>query len=439
MHHIWPSGLMPPELLFEQRTTQDVHVDGEDWVYLNLLCNLAPFQVLGITPDFIRSAVSEMSAKLQLSPDGRKIRWRGGSNIIEFDTHSSGYKSPESPSTHDINGSGRERKRLKVGCSTGKTFQSGASRSSPRFCAPSETFHYKPLFAQQDSRSRQPSLDKTLSSSGLVEDSNPPESRWGLKSSGKPTHRKQRREGVITYYSGATFCIDLSGDPGDSSSTTNTLPKGQHQTVPEQSSDFAQSPPQLTTPGSFINYRPLTDRGRVLHQQNFATYGDNDESESLLSDSSEGTSGIEMDWIWSESQQHMEYQSLEPSGLGGILPDDRFIMVVATKRPMQDIIPSTLASQNWRSDESTKRINRRLATISTSSPVHGGLKTIISEEPPPIEIEYLSWRIKRPAPVSLPPPATFFPPFSSNSCTSDEDSNLSEDVDNTEPSGDHVS
>ncbi|KAI3572831.1 frequency clock protein [Fusarium oxysporum f. sp. albedinis] len=439
MHHIWHSGLMPPELLFEQQTTQDVHVDGEGWVYLNLLCNLAPFQVLGITPDFIRSAVSEMSAKLQLSPDGRKIRWRGGSNSTEFGTHTSGYNSPKNPSTNDVDGSGRERKRLKVGCSTGKKFQSGASRLSLRFCAPPETFHYKPLFAQQDSRSRQPSLDNTLSSSGLVEDSNPSGSRWDLKSSGKPTYRKQRREGAITYYSGAPFCIDLSGDPGDSSLSTNTLPNGQHQTVPEQSSDSAQSPPRLTVSGSFINYRPLTDRGQVLHQQNSATDGDNDESESLLSDSSEGTSGIEMDWIWSESQQHMEYQSLEPSGLGGTFPDDRFIMVVTTKRPKQDIIPSTLASQNWRSDESTKRTNRWLATISNPSPAHGGLKITPSEEPPSTEIEYLSWRIERPAPVSLPPPAIFFPPFSSNSCTSDEDGNISEAVDDTELSGDYVS
>jgi hypothetical protein len=191
--------------------------------------------------------------------------------------------------------------------------------------------------------------------------------------------------------------------------------------------------------GSFINYRPLTDRGQVLHQQKSATERDNDESESLLSDSSEGTSGIEMDWIWSESQQHMEYQSLEPSGLGGIFPDDRFIMVVTTKRRKQDITPSTLASQNWRSDESTKRINRWLATISNSSPAHDGLKITPSEEPPSTETEYLSWRIERPAPVSLPPPAIFFPPFSSNSCTSDEDGNISKDVDDTEPSGDHVS
>jgi len=439
MDYIRHLGLVPPELLSEQQTTQDIPPDAEGWVYLNLLCNLAQLQILNVTPDFVRSAVSEMSAKLQLSPGGRKIRWRGGSHGVKFRTDSSGYKSLNTPSTNDIYDSERGRKRQKTSRSTGKKFQSGASRSNPQLCAPTETFHYKPLFAQQDSCNSQPSLDDTLSSLGSVEDSNPRESRWSLTGSGKPTHRKQRHEGAIIYYKGAPFCIDLSGDPGDSSSTTNILPNGQHQAVPEQSSDFAQSPPRRTTSGSFINYRPLTNRGQVLHQQSPATGGDNDEPPSLLSDGSEAMSDIALDWIWSDSQQYMEYQSLEPSGLGGILADDRFIMVVATKRSKQDVLPSSLASRNRRSDENTKRIIRRLATISTSSPVHGGLKAMPSKEPPTAEIEYLLGRIERPAPVSLPPPAIFFPPFSSNSCTSDENGDISEDADDAEPSGDHVS
>lgn len=70
---------------------------------------------------------------------------------------------------------------------------------------------------------------------------------------------------------------------------------------------------------------------------------------SLLSNDSQGTTDIEIDWVRSNSRQHMEYQSLEPAVLGGIFTGDRFTMVVATKRPTQDILPSTLASQEWRS------------------------------------------------------------------------------------------
>lgn len=71
MDYIRHLGLEAPELLPEQQTTQDVHPDAEGWVYLNLLCNLAQLQLVNVTPDFVGSALSEMSTKLQLSPDGR--------------------------------------------------------------------------------------------------------------------------------------------------------------------------------------------------------------------------------------------------------------------------------------------------------------------------------------------------------------------------------
>jgi hypothetical protein len=45
----------------------------------------------------------------------------------------------------------------------------------------------------------------------------------------------------------------------------------------------------------------------------------------------------------------------------------------------------------------------------------------------PIEVEYLSGKIRRLKPMPLPPPATFFPPFSTDSSTSGDDDLLESD------------
>ncbi|KAK2666926.1 Frequency clock protein, partial [Fusarium oxysporum f. sp. vasinfectum] len=96
MNYIRHLDLLPPDLLPGQQSIQDVHLDAEGWVSLNLLYNLAQLHLINVTPDLVRSAVLEISTKLQLSPDGHKIRWRGGSKDTKFSSHSSGYDSQES-------------------------------------------------------------------------------------------------------------------------------------------------------------------------------------------------------------------------------------------------------------------------------------------------------------------------------------------------------
>lgn len=433
MDYIRHLGLVPPELLAEQHS-HDVHPDAEGWVYLNLLCNLAQLHMINVTPDFVRSAVSGISTKFQLSPDGRKIRWRGGTEGTRFSSDSSGYNSQKSPSTDNTEeGSDQKRKRQKTGRSTGDEFQSGsssknASRFDPQLCAPSESFHYKPMFVRQDSSGGQTSLDETVSSFGPPEESNVGESRWGLSGSGASS-RKRRHDGAIIYYSGAPFCTDLSGDPGDMSPTSQMLATGQHQTSSDQK-QLPLSPPRRSNSGSFINYRPLTDRSPLSTQPTAAMDVDIDDSPSLTEDTDD-VSDIELDFEWTDNAQYMEYHPLEPCGLGGVLPDDHFMVVVATKRSKQDILPPASRPDGRRVSEGTEGVIRRLATMSTSSPVLGAAKTIPVSEPPPIEIEYLSGSIKRLRPVALPPPAIFFPPFSTSDSTADDDEETSEDLDDS--------
>lgn len=443
MNYIRHLDLLPPEVLPEQRSIQDVHLDAEGWVSLNLLYGLAQLHLINVTPDFVRSAVSEISTRFQLSPGGHKVRWRGGSKDTKFSSYSSSYDAQESSSADDIDGSEKKRERQKTSRFTSNKSQfGGLSKDVPKFdsqlCARVESFRYKPLFAQQDSSGGHTSRGASVSSSIAVDDDNPGESGLGFNYSGGSAGKWQHHEGAITYYSGAPYCTDLSGDPADLSPTTRTPSSGQNRKDSQQSSDFARSP-RRTTSGSFISYKPLTHRCQDLRQQTSAMGEDNNEVQGLINDGSEQSSDIELDLIWNDDQQDMGQQPLEPCGLGGVLPDDHFMVVVDTKRPKQDILPWASEPQIGRSNESIERIIRRRAAMLSSCPVPGGSEAKPIEEPRSIEIEYLSWRMERLIPVPLPSPARFFPPFSTDNSTSGEDDDPCIDADNAGSSEEHMS
>ncbi|KAJ0132435.1 Uncharacterized protein HZ326_24497 [Fusarium oxysporum f. sp. albedinis] len=443
MNYIRHLSRLPPESSPEQQSIQDVYLDTEGWMYLSLLYNLAQLHLINVTSDFVRSSVSEGSNKLQLSPDGHKIRWRGRSKDSKFSSCSSSYDSQVGPFTDDIDGSEKKRKRQKTSRFTTNESQSGGlskdmSQFDPQFCARVESFRYKPLFAQQNSSARHTSRDLSVCSFTAVDDDNPGEAGLGLNYSRGSASRSQYHEGAISYYSGAPFCIDLSGDPAGISSTTCTPSSCRSQKNPQQLPDFARSP-RRTTSGSFISYRPLMDQYQDPHRETSSMGEDNNEVQGLINNGSEQSSDIELDLIWNDDQQYMEQLPLVPCGLSGVLPADHFMVVVNTKRRKQDILPWASKPQIGRPNESIEGIIHRRAAILASCPVPGGSEAKTIEESPSIEIEYLSWRIKSLAPVPLPSPASFFPPFSTDSSTSGEDGDPSIAADNTGSSEEDMS
>lgn len=423
-------GLVPPELLAEPAA--DVHPDADGWVYLNLLCNLAQLHMINVTTDFVRAAVSEMSTKFQLSPDGRKIRWRGGTDGTKFNSDNSSEASHHSMEI-DTDGSGNKegwRKRQKTGHSTGDEFQSGSSGRNPsklgqHSMTTSESFHYKPLFVHQDSANGHSSMDETLSSFGPVEESNVDDSRWGSATS---TKRKRRYDGAIIYYNGAPFCTDLSGDPNEvsPSSANNRSPPGQ----------FARPMAIRSDSGSFVGYRPLSD-GKLNFSDSIIAVGveSDDTPPGLTADTGDESSEVDLNLEWSDEQQFLKVHTLEPCGLGGVLPEDHFMVVVTTKRAKDDEGRGRVhrARSKDANAEITDSIVSRLASMSTSS--QGPVASLSSGiRMPVVEIEYVSGRIKRLTPVRLPPPAMFFPPFSSDSSI-DYDEYSEDPMDESEPDG----
>ncbi|KAG5974980.1 hypothetical protein E4U58_002235 [Claviceps cyperi] len=400
MEYIRHLGLVPPELLTD--SPKDVRPDADGWVYLNLLCSLAQLHIVNVTPSFVRNAVTEISTKFQLSPDGRKIRWRGCSEGTRFSSDSSNNSNQTTPDTREAESTTVEMPFKRQKMDKSPEYES-ASRTKfvPQISTPPVCFHYKPLFARNKSLNDETSLSDTLSSFDPMEESNIDGSMEGLSAS-----RKRRHDGAIVYYSGAPFCTDLAGDSGDVSPAMYMSSTGQDD--PEQESPKLERPhAHRTDSGSFLPVRPLSDcsQGRDSVMKMDVDGPEEDVPVPDLATESESESGMsELEPCWPTSQQFMDSISLEPCGLGGVMPDDHFMVIVTTKRH-KDEMPIGQPSSTCRTAAST--LDAR------------------------IEIEYLSGRIKRLAPVSLPPPVIFLPPFSSNDSSSvdDEDADADDEED----------
>ncbi|KAK6953105.1 hypothetical protein Daesc_005405 [Daldinia eschscholtzii] len=447
MDYIRHLGLVAPESQ-KQYCARDVSPDAEGWVYLNLLCNLAQLHILNVTPAFIRNAVSEKSTKFQLSPDGRKIRWRGGVEGTKFSSDS-GSNSQRNQSSDDTDGSNDQEQRKKqktqgsgndVTVHKPSKFGLGVQQSNS-----SESFHYKPLFVhhQTASSDEQPSAgDETGSSFGPPEDSNlgGMDSRWGQSGVSGVSQRKRRRDGAIIYYSGAPFCTDLSGDFGEgevSPATYDMTSSGDNgDQGPMQPLSLGNTRPQFSrsTSGSSLPFRPLSTTLQSRSTLMDVDYSDAPELTSAETEDDE----IEADFSWSDSKQHAPLVNLEASGLGGIYPEDHFVVVVPTRRPKSayhdgnstcsdddDETSSVRPGLVERSSqETTDSIINKLASMTTSSPAP---RQIFDVSAHVVQIEYLPAKIFRLPPVPLPPPAFYFPGGDSDLDDDDDDDDCTDD------------
>lgn len=428
MEYIRHLGIVAPESQ-PRFSAKDVSPDAEGWVYLNLLGNLAQLHILNVTPDFIRSAVSEKSTKFQLSHDGRKIRWRGGDEGTRFTSDSSGSKSQSDRSTDETEGSSNRGQSKKRKRPKGSRFNLGVQDSNS-----SEIFHYKPLFVH-DQNSWQTSVrDESTSSDGQSEGSNQGQrSKWDQ--SGVSTgrfQRKRRRDGAIIYYSGAPFCTDLSGDSGDVSPDIYDMTSSGAQAMRDSPVELHLVHRPLinrSASGSSIPFKPLSEPNL------YTTIVDLDGSDGddiLVSDTDDRIAG---DFPWSDTHQDAVLANLEASGLGAVYPDDHFVIVVSTRRPKNVPFNSDERSDSNVSPAPQPRAGGRLSQDMMGArgivdTMAGRLARISTKSPgprhTPVGIEYVTGKIHRLPPVPLPPPAFFFP--SGESGTDDSDDSLEEDI-----------
>lgn len=424
MDYIRHLGAIAPEYLPQSKyKSQDVSMDTDGWIHLNLLCNLAQLHILNVTPDYIRSAVSERSAKFQLSRDGRKIRWRGGVHGTKFSSDSSGESSRRSPDTVTTDGSNEDGQRKKQ-----KTAAQSQTKLGPQASASSDGFHYKPMFVHHQSSSAETSMDETGSQASypVVENSNPnSRSTDFISGSGSSLRKKRRHDGAIIYYTGAPFCLDLSGDPGDVSPTTYMASSG----LAQESREELDKPELARTPsGSYLHFRPLVDGPEQMDLENDPEYVSDDPDMSDTDDNG---------FCWCEQPEKTQLKPLqaclEPCGLGGVTPEDHFAILVVTRHPMCSTYRGHRATVSH-SEETTESIVGRIAGLTTDSPRSPASVPRTSAH---IQCQVLQQWHKELKPLPLPPPAIFYPPFT-DTTDSEDDSGFEDDYEDGEDNSDVI-
>lgn len=314
------------------------------WIHLNLLSNMAQLHFFNVTPDFVRKAVARFSSKFEISPNGQKLRWKGGTQGTRLKSDCEINAEPSWKYLPEV-GEGPVGERKRTGESSpsddGTWAQSdvnclsqvsnynssavpgAAPRRRPDFLHQfnrAANFQYKPLLFHAAQSDRDDSYDydnDSLTSSHGIDTMDGVElPHLTARSISK---RRGSNGGPIIFYNSANFCIDLSGDPSLScdgdimyNPCTND-PVGSH--MPEPAEDF----------GSKASRRPLIQKPFL--------------DDSVMNDSeNDDVSMAEFDLTMEQSEPKTDdiYDSLAPaymeaSGLGGVQPQDNFFINVRVK------------------------------------------------------------------------------------------------------------
>lgn len=377
---------------------------SHEWVYLNLLVNMAQLHTLNVTPECVRKAIYDSSTKLVLSDDGCKVRWRGFSqetgpspdDLYKFAaTPSADSPIPGSVEKLEQDGLGpsNERKDSVHEYSTSylqDTTSPGRHQSSILNNAADSNLQYRPMFAPRKRRSAR-------SHCGVKDDrSVGSDTTSSSMASCLAQAKMDNQSGPMIFLDRDPFFLDLSADFPDSDRLDRTLygrlveqPLGRHNgstemyKEPEKRSSYALP----TASGEALRH------GNSLHESipfpSLTIY--DDDPPSSPGNSTTGAEPVE----------------LEASGIGGIQLEDNFAIDVK----MEQQPPSSHSVPPYE--------DRRASTISRPS------NRVIPTHPPvptPHLRHLLSARTTHLPPSPLPPPSYVYPAFSSSSYSSDSES-----------------
>ena len=186
-------------------STQPHNVAGSEWLYLNLVINMAQLHMMNVTPDFVRSAIIDLSTKFEMSEDGRCVRWTGGAPA-QLDRIPGIDHEPYNAYKHAESMCRRKRRKVEVD----NVIPVAPEDSDLRhFQGPAG---YKPLFSHQ-----QPS-PYSASAIGY---------RVGCDQSSKATphiglSQQTHEPGSMMFYSDMQAYVDYSGDTQAVASALNS-------------------------------------------------------------------------------------------------------------------------------------------------------------------------------------------------------------------------
>ncbi len=407
--------------------TLDVKQDSDNgWVFLNLLTSMAQLHTLNVTPEFIRHAVTNVSSKFELSTDGTKVRWLGGTDGTKM---SSG--SDESDDTGNSIVSASKRGSLadipsRAGLADCREPNSALPVPTVGLLAAPEVaarrrpvhlehpndmdkFQYKPLFfhgvtSEDDDDSAHAtnsvsSFDPMESATGLNSGSH------GLRESEVKLRKHNRENGPIIFYNKARFCTDLSGDSSGAMHDEAAYcrftqePIGCLQHVDDDKLDESGSD-YVPVGGDFTESMDLNTGSTITTRSAL----DLEDLRSSISDIS-STSPILM----------------EASGLGNIRPEDNFMVRVKVRHGGRKKPGSRAESPFYSPRSHIRRLIHSIprGSISTSRDA----KDIPRSQPHhgPFKSEIISAVRTDMPPSSLPPPSCLGHPFSSSESSDGDD------------------
>ena len=411
-------GLASPTLKTDPYTNTS---DG--WVYLNLLMNMAQLHTFNVTPEFVRKSIADMSKRLELSLDGRKLRWKGGSEGSKVPSDSDSSMDEDiGVLLDDVHGGSKQRRfdgsnpnnlghdmvadltdvsqysNTKSsanlgGCTKLRPIFLEQVNEAPKFC-------YKPLFYHGTSSEEEedyPGDKGTLI--GTVADNTRTERTSNMQRGGRaiPVRDTRGENGPIIFYNKARFCTDLSKDTKASQSSKVVY------------SRYSPDPVGSARPeSSYLNTikedprGPLTE-GCILGEQ--MDVDENSESAVAPLLVYEGT------YSMNDEFSHAAHPiCMDASGLSGVRPMDHFsigveVQNVKTVDPsLHDLSAYTISSLK----------TNRLFAKPSSSPASAKFRLVKST--------ILSVHTRQLPPSSLPPPSYIYPQASSSENT-DNNSN----------------
>lgn len=378
MNYIRHLGFTPPNM-----DTGAAPDDGHGWLYLNLLINMAQLHTLNVTPEYVKDALHDYSSHLEISRDGRKIRWKGGLDVTKHSSDSSSGNSP-----YDNNEPTSPLRRLKTESSRDTDVSQLGPEQRARKLARAERerernkFAYTPMFFRKDESDEEEDLyEIDEDSANSPQPQQPAGNSSGIGSSAihsGPSLQKRRDDGPMIFYQKATFCTDLSGDrlgaslavPG-SYKTVTSHPVG----VVSKGPSSSHSASGITEARGPLDTSPM-------------------DIESNSGSSSTGYFGFSPVPLQLDSGNNTPaIIDLEASGLGGVQPEDNFSIRV--RRTQTHTAPSA-STAHPKSSAYPKQIADALNKRTSPEPQHLIKNEIISAS-------------RHALPSSMLPPASFLP------------------------------
>ncbi|EPS44707.1 hypothetical protein H072_1306 [Dactylellina haptotyla CBS 200.50] len=316
------------------------------WVYLNLINNMAQIHTLNVSLSFIKKSIRSMSDKLELSPDGNKVRWRGGLTGTRLSSDGDTSSGVENSSTGDSSpGEGKLKSMVSpqdVKPSARATSNKGGkSRSSPHSSPvgtpangvynTADNFRYRPLIfhtlGTQKSSSAE-SSDQGSSDSGSEPDTNnsggpPPIVESGSNIGIGDISKFAPLDGPVIYFGGSPFCTDLSAqvvfrDGGHS------LPRNGEASSYTRLVDEPIGPPS-----------PIEEEHEEIETRPLSKFDWSSQDDEMRLDETSDERLPELTSIMATASDILPSAmpppySFEASGLAGIRPEDNFVAYVKT-------------------------------------------------------------------------------------------------------------